>query len=134
MSSNTLPFVRYTAAHVSVGESFSFFASFFLFSKERKKRKIIRRTMFAPTICAANAVKITKTVCASNIQKACNASTRKGNNRRLQAQADSEERAIPPDGFTVFSLEQRYRVHQGINGRTMFAPTDSPAIFFLCFT
>ena len=90
--------------------------------------------MFAPTICAANAVKITKTICTRNIQESNIADTGKDKQRRLQAQADSEERAIPPDGFTGFSLEQRYRVHQGINGRTMFAPTDSPAIFPLCFT
>ena len=50
-------------------------------------------------------------------------STGKGNYRRLQAQADSEERAIPPDGFTVFSPGQCSRVRQSINGRTMFAPT-----------
>lgn len=62
--------------------------------------------MFASTICVANAVKTTKTACTSDIQKACTASTGKGNYRRLQAQADSEERAIPPDGFTEFSLGQ----------------------------
>ncbi len=67
---------------------------------------MIGRTMFAPTICVANAVKATKTVCTSDIQKACTASTGKGNYRRLQAQADSEGRAIPPDGFTAFSLGQ----------------------------
>ena len=71
----------------------------------------------------ANAVKTTKTACTSDIQKACTASTGKGNYRRLQAQADSEERAIPPDGFTKFSLGQCCRIRQSLNGRTMFAPT-----------
>ena len=52
-------------------------------------------------------------------------STGKGNYRRLQAQADSEERAIPPNGFTEFSLGQCCRIRQSVIGRTMFAPTMS---------
>ena len=61
--------------------------------------KDIGRTMFAPTICVANAIIITSTICTRDIQKSSIASTGKGRQGRLQAQADSEERAIPPDGF-----------------------------------
>ena len=35
------------------------------------------------------------------------------------------QRAIPPDGFTEFSLGQCCRIRQSLNGRTMFAPTMS---------
>ncbi len=43
---------------------------------------------------------------------------------RLQAPGGQRgQRAFPPDGFTVFSPEQCYRICQSITGRTMFAPT-----------
>ena len=41
---NSVAFRVTIAAHTSVGESFSFFASFFLFSKEKKKRVIAQQT------------------------------------------------------------------------------------------
>ena len=47
----------------------------------------------------ANAIIITLTACTRDIQKTYATRTGKGRQGRLQAQADSEERAIPPDGF-----------------------------------
>ena len=68
--------------------------------------------------------RIMSTACTSNRQKACVANTGKGNHGRLQAPGGQrEKRAIPPDGFTVFSPGQCCRICQSIIGRTMFAPT-----------
>ena len=120
-----LSFVRYTAAQTRVGESFSFFASFFLFSKEKKKSFSwiipLSPTVTSPfsrgTYCCKRR-KNNKTHLHKQHIECHITSTGKGNYRRLQAQADSEERAIPPDGFTEFSLGQCCRVRQSINGRT----------------
>ncbi|MFQ9093962.1 MAG: hypothetical protein ACLR5S_06485, partial [Ruminococcus sp.] len=89
--------------------SFSFFASFFLFSKEKKKScflnppvsyadiPLFKGDKITPlpcrasplkeeTIFAANAMKITKATPKTNIQKACAASTEKGKQKRLRSQ------------------------------------------------
>ena len=74
-----LPFVWRIAAHTSVGESFSFFASFFLFSKEKKKGIIARQTPM-------NSIDRLHRQQAERLR----GKHRKGQRWRLQAQADSE--------------------------------------------
>ena len=74
-----LPFVWRIAAHTSVGESFSFFASFFLFSKEKKKGIIARHT-------PKNSIDRLHRQQAERPR----GKYRKGQLWRLQAQADSE--------------------------------------------
>ena len=89
----------------------------FFFLAKKKRREILAQQR-------SKRQRIMSTACTSNRQKACVANTGKGNHGRLQAPGGQrEKRAIPPDGFTVFSPGQCCRICQSIIGRTMFAPT-----------
>ena len=116
LSCNALP------CETRVGESFSFFASFFLFSKEKKKGIIALQT-------PKNSIdrlhrQQAKKPALQVPERATMAFASPGGQRG--------KRAIPPDGFTVFSLGRCCRKCKGIIGRTVFAPTVSselPVLF-----
>ncbi|WP_337513730.1 hypothetical protein, partial [Ruminococcus sp.] len=93
---HTLPF------RTRVGEIFSFFASFFLFSKEKKKNISLcqfRTGKQKRNKRSKRCIKA-KTIPKTNTRNINTAHTRKGKQKRLQAQGGQrEKRAIPPDGF-----------------------------------
>ena len=94
-------------------ELFSFFASFFLFSKEKKKRNSLRNHLYTKDdkqINLQTPYLRNLTTCTRKHLNINVTNTGKGNNRRWQAQADSEcNERIPPDGFDMTTLEVALR-------------------------